>query len=185
MEILIRILNLEKLKSNKIINRSNKIYNMSNKSEPLINLQVTTINGDSDTKLIADEISSIEKIQESDKIKKIMNDLKSTNYTLMGSLALSNILYTNLNSFYPTYMDDRHPELSTLHFGVIISAFGVSNFIFSLYLGKHLSRFKRKRLIIQSFVLLFFSTFGFVFLDALQPGQYNAFFYLSILLRIF
>jgi MFS family permease len=114
-----------------------------------------------------------------------MKQLKATNFTLMGALALSNILYTNLNSFYPTYMDEKHPELSTLHFGVIISAFGVSNFIASLWLGKKLSRFKRKNLIIKSFVLLFLSTFAFVFLDIIKPGGYQMFFYLSILLRIF
>ena len=102
----------------------------------------------------------------------------------MSSLALSNILYTNLNSFYPVYMNSYHPSLTTLHFGIMISVFGIANFITSLFLGKNLSKFQRKKLVIHSYVLLFCSTLAFVFLFDMPEDSDWAFFWVTIFLRV-
>jgi hypothetical protein len=56
----------------------------------------------------------------------------------MAALAISNILFTNLNSYYPIYMKERYSDLSTIHFGLIMSFFAISNLISSLVFGKYI-----------------------------------------------
>ena len=111
--------------------------------------------------------------------------LKKTNMPLMTAVAISNILYTNLHSFYPIYMSIKYKELTSFHFGIILAIFEIANLITSLVLGAFMSKVKRRNLIIQSYFILLVSTLSFCFLDLLSPQSSNLFFILSISLRIF
>lgn len=103
----------------------------------------------------------------------------------MAAVAISNILYTNLHSFFPLYMLKNFPGmLSSMHFGVILAIFEVSNMIISLILGKYIGIIKRKDLIISSYIVLFFGTLLFTFLSYLDSEQYLMFFIISMVLRV-
>jgi hypothetical protein len=58
----------------------------------------------------------------------------------MVALSISSILYTNLDAFYPIYLEQKHPELSAIHFGLVVAFFGVSNLLTSLGLGMYISK---------------------------------------------
>ena len=66
----------------------------------------------------------------------------------MTAIAISNILYTNLHSFYPIYMEVKYVELTSFHFGLILAIFEVSNLITSLVMGALMAKIKRRNLII-------------------------------------
>jgi len=85
----------------------------------------------------------------------------------MAAVAISNILYTNLHSFYPLYMGDTFNGLGTIHFSIILAIFEVSNMIVSLILGKYIGKIPRKSLIIFSYVILFLATMLFAPLSSL------------------
>ena len=65
-------------------------------------------------------------------------ELKKTTMPLMIAVAISNILYTNLHSFFPLYMNDTFEHLSSIHFSFILATFEVANMIVSLILGKYI-----------------------------------------------
>ena len=110
--------------------------------------------------------------------------LKKTSFPLMCAVAISNILYTNLHSFYPIYMSSKFPELTSFHFGIILAIFEISNLVTSLIVGALMSKIRRRNLIIESYFLLLISTISFVFLAFLSPGSSQLFFILSLILRI-
>lgn len=88
----------------------------------------------------------------------------------MGAVAISNIMYSSLHSFYPVYIVTTFPQLGSLQFSIIIAIFEVSNLATSLVLGLYMSRVRRKDLIIWSNVLLLVSTLSFMILPALSAG---------------
>ncbi len=103
----------------------------------------------------------------------------------MGAVAISNILYTNLHSFFPLYMNRMFPNgYSSMHFGIILAIFEVSNMIVSLILGKYIGKVKRKDLIITSYFALFIGTLLFTLLSYLDQDQYLLFFIISMFLRV-
>ena len=107
----------------------------------------------------------------------------------MAAVAISNIMYTALHSFYPLYILDNFPQLSTLHFSVIIAIFEVSNLATSLLLGMYMGGIKRKNLIIGSNALLLISTTSFMILPIFASAEQTSsghtwFFLLSVLFRI-
>jgi MFS family permease len=99
----------------------------------------------------------------------------------MSAVAISNIMYTALHSFYPIFMAQHYLNLGTLHFSVIVASFEVSNLAMSLILGMYMTRFKRKNLIIGSNFLLMGATVSFALLPGTQ--EYN-FFLVSVTLRV-
>jgi hypothetical protein len=80
---------------------------------------------------------------------------------VLAAVGISNIMYTSLHSFYPTYIEEYFPTLKSLHFSVIVAIFEVSNLTTSLILGLYISKMKRKNLIIWSNILLLVSTLSF------------------------
>ena len=88
----------------------------------------------------------------------------------MTAVGISNVLYTNLHSFYPLYMETHFPSLKSTHFGIIMSTFEVANLITSLILGMYIGKLKRRNLIIYSYVILFLGTFAFTFLNILDAS---------------
>lgn len=89
----------------------------------------------------------------------------------MGAVAISNIMYTALHSFYPIYIEMHYPNLHTVHFGIIIASFEVANLAMSLTLGMHMSKIRRKNLIIGSNVLLMLATLSFAALPFLTNNS--------------
>ena len=124
----------------------------------------------------------------------VINELKKTTVPLMAAVAISNILYTALHSFYPIYLQDNFPQLKTFHFSVIIASFEVANLSTSLLLGLYMGKVKRKNLIIGSNILLLVSTLSFMTLPSFvnsevidgvqQPSNHYWFFYLSVFFRV-
>jgi MFS family permease len=94
--------------------------------------------------------------------------MQKTIIPLMGAVAISNIMYTALHSFYPIYIDTHYPTLTTIHFSIILACFEVANLATSLILGMYMGRIKRKNLIISSNLLLLLSTLCFSLLPLLQ-----------------
>lgn len=90
---------------------------------------------------------------------------------LMIAVAISNIMYTSLHSFYPVYILENFPNLKSIHFSIIIAIFEVSNLLTSLVLGKYMSRVRRKDLIMQSNILLLISTLSFIMLFYLPTAN--------------
>ena len=113
----------------------------------------------------------------------------------MGAVAISNIMYTALHSFYPIYIEENFPALRTIHFSIILATFEVANLATSLILGMYMTKLKRKNLIIGSNVLLMTATLAFPLLTYFAvPGDgylltagngHIWFFALSVILRIF
>jgi sugar phosphate permease len=89
----------------------------------------------------------------------------------MAAVAISNIMYTALHSFYPIYIETNFPGLTSMHFSIIIAIFEVSNLTTSLVLGLYMGKLKRKNLVIGSNVLLLLSTISFVFLPMLSASE--------------
>lgn len=111
-------------------------------------------------------------------------ELQKTTLPLMSAVAISNILYTNLHSFYPLYMESNFPQLQSTHFGFILAIFEVANLVTSLVIGLYIGKVKRKNLIIYSYILLFLGTVAFCGLPLLPPEQYVLFFILSLVFRV-
>lgn len=85
----------------------------------------------------------------------------------MAAVAISNILYTSLHSFYPIHIQSNFTEFQSAHFAAILAIFEVANLMTSLILGIHIGKLKRKNLIISSYILLFLSTVSFISLAQL------------------
>ncbi len=85
----------------------------------------------------------------------------------MAAIAISNIMYTSLHSFFPIYIETHYPTLTSIHFSLIIAIFEIANLATSLVLGLHMNKMRRKDLIIWSNVLMLISTFAFVMLPYL------------------
>jgi MFS family permease len=113
-----------------------------------------------------------------------------TTIPLMTAVAISNILYTSLHSFFPIYIETHFPSLSTIHFSIIIAIFEVSNLLTSLILGLFMSTVRRKNLIVWSNFLLMISTLSFMMLPSLTEGNPDSrtsalvFFILCLLFRV-
>jgi MFS family permease len=95
--------------------------------------------------------------------------MRKNTFPLMASVLISNILYTNLHSFYPLYIQSNFPELQSTHFGIILATFEIANIITSLFLGIYVSKLRRKTLIIWSYFILFLGTLSFTSLSFLEP----------------
>eukprot|EP00347_Sterkiella_histriomuscorum_P013737 403363558 len=67
-----------------------------------------------------------------------IEELQKTTLPLMAAVAISNILYTNLHSFYPLYIESNFPQLKSTHFGFILAIFEVANLVTSLVLGLYI-----------------------------------------------
>jgi hypothetical protein len=75
--------------------------------------------------------------------------LKKTTFPLMGAVAISNVLYTFLHSFYPLYMATNFPDdWYAFHFALILAIFEIANLFASLIVGSFMGKLRRKRLII-------------------------------------
>ncbi len=85
----------------------------------------------------------------------------------MAAVAISNIMYTSLHSFFPIYIETHFKTLSSIHFSSIIAIFEVANLITSLILGLYMSKVRRKDLIVWSNILLLISTLAFISLPIL------------------
>lgn len=96
-----------------------------------------------------------------------LSELKKTTIPLMTAVAISNIMYTSLHSFFPIYIETHFKTLSSIHFSTIIAIFEVANLVTSLVLGLYMSQVRRKDLIVWSNILLLFSTLAFVSLPYL------------------
>ncbi|CDW85626.1 permeases of the major facilitator superfamily [Stylonychia lemnae] len=112
------------------------------------------------------------------------SELQKTTLPLMFAVGVSNVLYTNLHSFYPLYIQDNFPQLKATEFGIILATFEIANLVTSLFLGVYIGSFKRKNLIIYSLFVLLAGTLAFVTLTNLQTDDYLLFFWLSILFRV-
>lgn len=88
----------------------------------------------------------------------------------MIAVAISNIMYTSLHSFFPIYIETHFPTLSSIHFSIIIAIFEVANLVTSLILGLKMNKVRRKDLIVWSNILLLVSTFAFVSLPYLTES---------------
>ena len=113
-----------------------------------------------------------------------LDEIKKTTLPVMFAVGISNVLYTNLHSFYPLYMETNFPMLRSTHFAIILAMFEVANLITSLVLGLYVGRVKRRNLIIYSYIVLLLGTLAFTTLSWLDSSQNMLFFYLSLLFRI-
>jgi len=122
-------------------------------------------------------------ISESNSSREIL-ELKKTTIPLLTAVAISNILYTSLHSFFPLYMNATFDRMSSIHFSFILAIFEVSNMLVSLILGKYIGKIKRKNLIVYSYTALLIGTLLFTPLTCFGQNQYFWFFGFSIILRI-
>ena len=84
-------------------------------------------------------ISNLEPWQKTGEILYFDNDeplaQKKTIFPIMISIIFSTILYTFLQPFYPLFMQDNFPNLSSVHFSIILATFETCALITCLFLG--------------------------------------------------
>ena len=85
----------------------------------------------------------------------------------MAAVAISNIMFTSLHSFFPLYIEIHFPTLTAIHFSTIIAIFEVANLATSLILGLNMNKMRRKDLIVWSNILMLLSTLAFAALPYL------------------
>lgn len=55
-----------------------------------------------------------------------INKLKKATIPILVALTISTVLYTYLQAFYPLYMDQKFPTLTSVHFSIILATFEVA-----------------------------------------------------------
>lgn len=98
---------------------------------------------------------------------KELDELKKTTIPLMAAVAISNIMFTSLHSFFPLYIEIHFPTLTAIHFSTIIAIFEIANLATSLILGLNMNKMRRKALIVWSNILMLLSTLAFAALPYL------------------
>ena len=78
----------------------------------------------------------------------------------MIALGISNVLYTFLQAFYPLYMEVNFPNLTSVHFALILAMFEVCQLVTCVLLGKYIPE-RRKTFILYAFVIEMFATASF------------------------
>ena len=71
------------------------------------------------------------------------------------------LLYTNIAALLPQFVEENHPDFSSLSIGILFASYQISFVGAAPWVGNHLHEFGRKRALFWSFIIITFASFAF------------------------